>query len=366
MAINVAIFSILFSSLTHAFFGTEEVFAVHVYKCGDKLELLDYKENYDVNPDLNYNLGGKSVDEKMELLFVRMESFEPLRAKMFRNWHEALKSKTRRLKFMNLGRPDDNFSFVNWNGCEIKVLAKATDPSKQGKTVFINQDLWTSLDAKAQSGAYFNILINIEHIVYKLQETTMNSRFLNAVLASDQVGSLIKNKSKLYDVLEYDLVGAYGLGFKFNVFAGANGIKYSLGFDNDGNLMHGRYETPMRNLNWTKLDLTPKFINAPELDLRYYEGSFNIKEDNNFEMSAQLSKQEINCLGNYNLSNVSFITIEAILNEKQKEIVKVHGRFKIGNEAFETIENINGVFTPTTPLQDNYHEFAKKVPHCDE
>lgn len=366
MAINVAIFSILFSSLTHAFFGTEEVFAVHVYKCGDKVELLDYKENYDVNPDLNYNLGGKSVDEKMNLLFNRMESFEPLRAKMFRSWHEALQSKTRRLKSMDLGRPDDSFSFVNWNGCEIKVLAKATDPNKWGKTLFINQDLWTSLDAKAQSGAYFNILINIEHIVYNLQKTTMNSRFLNAVLASNQLGSLIKNKEKLYGVLEYDLVGAYGLGFKFNVFNGPYGIKYSLGFDSDGNLVHGRYESPMRKLNWTNLDLTPKFFNAPKLDLRYYEGSFNIEEDNKFEMSAHLSNQEDNCIGNYNLSNVSFITIEAILNEKKKEIVKVHGRFKIGNKAFETIENINGMFTPTTPLKDNFHEFAKKVSHCDE
>tara|TARA_Y100000782_G_scaffold4962_1_gene5951 strand:+ start:204318 stop:205409 length:1092 start_codon:yes stop_codon:yes gene_type:complete len=363
MVLIAAIFSLFTTTLALA--QTEEVFSVHVYECEDKIELLDYKENYDINPEFNYNLGGGSVDEKIELLIKRMQSFEPLRAKMYKSWHQELKSKTRRLSGMDLGRPDDNFSFVNWDGCKIRVLAKGTDPSNEGKTLFIDQNLWSKLDNKTKAGAYFNIFLNIEHIVFNLQETTMNSRYLNALMASNQHSSLSPlEKLQLYDLLEYTTVASYGLGFKLETFF--NGRDFNMHYDEHGALRAGIYQTPKTFLNWTNVDLMPKFINAKNFKLGHYYGTFELGEDNTFEIEATLPQQK-NCLGKFDLSNVNYVKLEVELSELGKLISKVHGRFKIGNKVFGTIEASDNSFIATTQLRHkNDIDRAEEVRVCHE
>lgn len=363
MVLIAAIFSLLITSL--AFAQTEEVFSVHVYECEDKIELVDYKENYDINPEFNYNLGGSSVDEKLELLITRMQDFEPLRAAMYRSWHEELKPKTRRLNGMNLGKPDDNFSFVNWDGCKIRVLAKGTDPSNEGKTLFIDHTLWSRLDNKTKAGAYFNIFLNIEHIVFNFQETTMNSRYLNALMASNQHKSLSpREKLQLYDLLEYSTIASYGLGFKFESFF--NGRDFNMHYDEDGVLRAGTFSAPKTFLNWTDLDLMPKFTNAQNFKISHYYGSFELSHNNTFELEASLPEHR-NCLGNFDLVNVKYVKLEVQLSDFGKLISKVYGRFKIGNTVFSTLESINGSFVPKNEVDSENDIFpAKEVGVCNE
>jgi hypothetical protein len=347
MASLVIIFSFIFSfsaagSTLFAQDTDVNLFSIFVVDCGTSVQLLDYKEAYEVDSNIRHNLEGSSSSDYMNAYLKIMKVFEPGREKVFRFWFQNLDKIRKFVRNTNFGDPKDQFSFVSWTGCTLKTLAKALPRSSQGKSLFIDEVLWSKLNPAGQAGAIFNYFLNIDYIFNNLNENTENTRFFNALIASDQFQSINAQSYPYYysEILNFRKIYRHGLFFRVKSFL--NGSSFSPKLDGHGNVLHGEYASNHYYFNEKNKRINEiNFINAKGLSGRYSSsGFFEPIQEREFIIKDFSVDSKKNCLGKYRFTRNMISSFAPSIKLKMKligdeiKVLSAGGNFVLDNKRF--------------------------------
>jgi hypothetical protein len=327
MALTVIVFSFFISFQLQA--HESEDFSIHGVLCGDKFELLDYKELYDVDTSYKFDLTGSSVNDFLDSYLDRIKDFAPFRAVLYQDWRNQIDSKIKFVTNVNFGESRDQINFVQWNNCEIKILAKAQNPRSEGKSFYIDEDLWNKLSAKAKAGVYFNYFLNVEHIFYSDNDHTEFTRYFNALVASNVFITLNKSKDyfPLYELLDFKYVAWKGFLFRVYSLADGTGRTRSIRYNQVGDITIGTIIPPNSLFfSSSQLNFDLKFENEKNLKVEFWEPKmFKPNSLNEFRINDLKIKSKMDCLGPYDISKVKYVDLTLKLVGDKLHIISVHG-----------------------------------------
>jgi hypothetical protein len=361
MALIVIVFSFLFSIQLQA--NESEDFSIHGVLCGDKFELLDFKELYDIDPGYKFNLSGTSVDDFLDAYLDRMKPFAPFRAILYQDWRSKIDSKIKFVTNVNFGQSRDRTNFIRWNNCEIKILAKAQSPRKEGKSFFIDQDLWNKLSERDKAGVFFNYFLNVEHMIYSENDHSEYTRYFNALIASNIFRSLSKSNDyfPLYELLDFKSVGWKGLLFSVYSLAGPDGRTPSIWYNHLGDITMGRIVSPDNSfLSISQIDFDLKFENLKKLTVEFSgRKMFKPNDSNEFRINRLKIKKKVNCLGSYDISRVKFIDLTLKMVDYKLNVLSLHGQMQYEGKVIKGIYLKDGKyqlrFFETQTVNQNSH-----------
>lgn len=333
-------------------------FSIFVLDCNDSAELLDYVELFKVESSYRYDLKEKDEQALFNELFTRVQNLSDPRARQIKEWKRFLDEEVKFVKGINFGPLKDVFDFTVWDGCEIKTLAKVLPPYPDGKSIFIDQNLWDKLDSRSRVGFYFNYLINLDHIFVNRKENTSYSRFFNAYLASNRYidASNLNEKVELYKRLKFPFL--YHKGFFYKSWDGDYDI--DLEANERGEFIKGDLlPVPMsyEHLGY-KSHLT--FKNIPGFTIKFWRGLHLSRRDDNIRYFRDTFVVS-GCLGKYKIPHdevnitTRYVNGEYILEDLTSVFLRYKGvnikGFKIVDGTPEIIYFKEGE-SPGWPIKD--------------
>jgi hypothetical protein len=364
MILFVLISSFFINSIS---FADDEVFSIFAMDCEDEVVLLDYKELYSLESSFKYDLSGNTEREIFDSYLQRFKKFDHGRSLVFNRWFEKIKTKTRFLRNVHLGQPDDFFNFPNWNNCKMKVLAKGQDINDEGMTLTINEDLWKRMNLQSKVGLYFNYFLNVDHILHRYNEDTERTRFFNALIASNQFEKIpYKEYPKMYEeLLDFNSVSFYGLNFRVESFSGGrNGRDYSIRFNEEGKLILGK--NYVFGYTFDEESNTVRFQNVPSFQGWIY-GLMTFKylpeQDQKIE-SFKLNKTA-GCVGPYKIPYQAYIELTYFLKNDKLYLKSIDSKLEFNNKVYNGIIQKNGKFI-LGPQLEGEQEAKVKVEQCHE
>ena len=137
---------------------------------------------------------GSNTDNVSNLIKKGIERFSilaPVESLLMVDRNKLLKKE--RIKFLegvNFGEVDDEFSFANFYGCEVEIIAKGKNIYNEGSVLFIKRSLFDKLDNISKAGMFLNYLINQDRTFLLENKKTANARHINALIASDKIRRL--------------------------------------------------------------------------------------------------------------------------------------------------------------------------------
>ena len=153
-----------------------------------KAELSDYYEARTLN-QINIDLGEKnlSVDEKVEIVFKRIDKLSPSRSKLYREWYKHFGKEQLLLDKQNFPTLSDTGGIIVPNGCKLEqIIIQKTPSFPSFKRYLTNADLWNLLDNTQKAGLILHEIIYREAIEYGI-DSSVPVRYLNSLLSSNLV-----------------------------------------------------------------------------------------------------------------------------------------------------------------------------------
>ena len=166
-------------------------------KCDDRTVLLDYFELFDIESNYKYSVPAGNADEKLAILLTRLKKINYPRYLSIQSLRHHIQENLKFVKGIKFGTIKDQINFTNWSQCQVKTLAKAVNPTKRGRGIFVDLRLWEELDSRSKAGFYLNYLLNLESTFYDKETTTVFTRYFNSILASDKVDDFFDLKGKI-------------------------------------------------------------------------------------------------------------------------------------------------------------------------
>ncbi len=204
--------------------GSKGVFYVYGLECSGKLTLFDYHEYFELNPqdkriDKASNFSS-SLNKKLKIFSHTSHT----RSKLYNAWKNKYLNESS-IKYQKLAdNIDDNFSIVDWDGCQMRTVAKVFNPSTIKMPIRIDQEKFERLSGSDQAGVFFNILINLEVIFLNKGEHTQFSRYLNALTSSQSYFE--RKKETNYHIEIHEFLSFEDFFYK-GVFFNTESIAYS-------------------------------------------------------------------------------------------------------------------------------------------
>ena len=326
--------------------SSEETFSIFAVDCGEKAYLLDYKEMYSLESNVEFDLNGTDVDHYMKSYFKRMQNFDFGRTQVYRDLYAKLSSRTKFVENINFGPINDNLGFVSWDGCQIKTVARATDPAiyQSGFVLFIDNSIFQKMDNRSRAGLYFNYLLNLDHIFVRFSEHTEYTRYFNALIASNSFRNIHeKDYPYLYEsVLDFNTVSFYGLFFKVYSFPTADGRRYSIRFNDSGEIEYAKISSDRFYFVDKPLYKTLSFFNAQDLKVSFIDYG-ELKRESS--LYANLNGVKFvngmsSCFGEFDFEG-KFANLQLTIEEDRVFVTSITGQFKYNNISFKKFK-ING------------------------
>jgi hypothetical protein len=132
-----------------------------------------------------------TVDQKLDLVFKRIDRLNPQRARLYRGWYADFWKDASLIGGIDLiPVPDTGVGYIP-SGCELKQAALQQDPELPGdKRYTISRDIWTAMDADSQAGLILHELIYREATHQTVPHTnSMMVRYLNGYYSTVEINS---------------------------------------------------------------------------------------------------------------------------------------------------------------------------------
>lgn len=128
-----------------------------------------------------------TVDERMDLLFARIQRLDPNRANQYRAWYRDFINETLFKAGTVLVDVPDSDHLALPGGCEIKQVAIQREPSfPEDKRYVVDRDLWNTLDNSNRAALILHEFI-YRDAVKERHEDSQNTRYFNSYIFSGKI-----------------------------------------------------------------------------------------------------------------------------------------------------------------------------------
>lgn len=164
-----------------------------VVNCSTSVEMLDLYEGRTLR-GLNFDQSLLGVDEAstVQNILNRLETIDPMRATLYRNWANSFMSEARLVPNADLTDIPDSQHLAVPSGCKIEQVVIQKEPEfTEDPRFIISEKLWNQMDTTSRASLILHELVYREALSLN-HENSIASRYLNSLITSVRFASLSK------------------------------------------------------------------------------------------------------------------------------------------------------------------------------